>query len=394
MKKNSTVIIILMALMVLCVPLAYVCVIGLFLYNLYKKNYSTIRIIKDNKGLLCVLGCGVLTILFSKYKLISSFFGMMIFACVLTISTVYVNYKEIDKKQLIKTIYIIALITYAIGLYQEFSPLYVMPIKWVDQGEYNIKRRIYSSFFNPNVFGFYINIIIICIISNMKSYRICNRFDVLEKITLVLSFICLYLTFSRTAWISLLIALMCVALLNKKYWKYFFIVFIVLFLSDKLLGVNRTDISRAVQDNSLCYRLEIWKTSLRIIKDNFIFGIGFGTFFKYTPLYSSIVVKYIEHCHNIYLQIMLDTGIVGFTIFIVMLVKTLIKISLAYIENKSNNVNSFMLMVICMTMVHGLVDSVSLTPQILIILSGIVGYALAYYKGASQNSLKDNKIKA
>src|SRR5690606_27869745 len=98
-----------------------------------------------------------------------------------------------------------------------------------------------------------------------------------------------------------------------------------------------------------------------------LFGIGFGTLHKYVAEYSQIISTTIEHNHNIYIQIATETGIVGFSIFLGLLVKVLnyFKNNLFKINNK-NYIAVFCVFI--MTMIHGLVDSVAFTPQILMIL--------------------------
>lgn len=146
------------------------------------------------------------------------------------------------------------------------------------------------------------------------------------------------------------------------------------------MGVNRADITKLPGDSSLSYRIELWRTGLRIIKDNSITGIGFGTFFKYTHLYSSVITKYIEHCHNIYLQIIMETGIIGFTTFLITLFSIVKRVLKEYFLDKRNKFSILVMLILSMTLIHGVVDSVSLTPQIMLILSCFIGLSLSEYK--------------
>lgn len=379
MKRYNT-IFILILLCVLFVPFAYVYAIFLILKELINNKYETIKYIKDNRYLLLISISCLISILCSRYIQISSFFGMMIFVCILTISYITVNCNGIDREKLLTVIYLITLIAYIIGIIQMIDPSYVMPKKWVDTEEFNLTRRMFSTFFNPNVFGFYINLIIITICVNFGKTK--NKsLDLIEKITFIASIICLFFTFSRTSWISLILSLFCIGIVfDKKYLVYALIVFACIFGADVLLGVNRADITKLSGDGSISYRIELWKTSLRIIKDNFITGIGFGTFFKYTSAYSDVITKYIEHCHNIYLQIFMETGIVGFTAFLITLFSIIKRVLKEYFLDRKNSFCILVMLVLCMTLIHGLIDSVSLTPQIMIILSCFIGYALTQFK--------------
>lgn len=80
-------------------------------------------------------------------------------------------------------------------------------------------------------------------------------------------------------------------------------------------------------------RLKLWKTAWYMIKDHPLLGVGNGNF---VSLYDSYVAKYPElyayyeykrfPCHNSYLKIQSELGIVGSIFFIGILVSSLIKI--------------------------------------------------------------------
>ncbi len=408
-EKNNISTYILIVLSVLFIPLAYIYSIYLIGRDIFKKNYKSLNYIKSNKYLLFISISVLISIIFSKYIAISSFYGMMIFVCIGVISYVSVNYKvgnascgndNINKgdemTKLLTVIYIASLVSYAIGFYQILDPNFIMPTKWVDVNEYNLKKRIYSSFFNPNIFGFYINIIILIICTRFslpKDKRNNSRkFDILEKTTFICSIICLFYTFSRASWMSLILALLLLGLFfNKKYILFLVLIFICIFGADVILGINRFDVAKLPEDSSFAYRLELWRTSIKIIKDNYFTGISYGTLYKYTGLYSVIIKKYVDHCHNIYLQILLDLGIQGFLVFVFSLyysVKNLIK---QYLLDKNDKLSMFLLLLLTMTLTHGFVDAVSLTPQIMMILSLITGVALAIKKNKSMIVMEESK---
>ncbi len=180
----------------------------------------------------------------------------------------------------------------------------------MDANQYKLNKRIYSTFFNPNIFGFYINLLIISACGNLDFKKI-N----LSLAVFLMGISCLFLTFSRTSWISLIASLLIASIFNKKYLKYAAIVSAVMFGMDYVFGIGRLNPSSAASDSSFLYRIEIWKACIQIIKDNPLTGIGFGTLFKHISAYSTVVKTNIEHCHNIYIQSLTETGIIGFGIF-------------------------------------------------------------------------------
>ncbi len=349
----------LLILSIVFIPAAYVYVAAVFIVQLVRKNYS----IKTNKKLSVLIYAYVaIGLMSSEYKLISAVYGLIMVLCYYSFQ-MFGSIDEDNIKKIIKLTFIVSIIVFIIGIVQYFNPEFAIPSKWVDKSEYNLSKRIYSTFFNPNVFGFYINFILLLACENLNLKKI-N----LEWTSFVSGIICLILTFSRTSWVSVIMALIVAALFNKKYLRYAIIISIAIFAADALLGIGRTNPVKSVEDSSFLYRLEVWKASVEIIKDNFISGIGFGTLFKHIAHYSSVVSTKVEHSHNLYIQIFTETGVMGFSIFLMMLFNILKNFKSVLSEDSSKTwITAFAVFV--MTMIHGLVDSVPLTPQVLMILS-------------------------
>lgn len=360
----------LIALSVLFIPAGYVFILMVFIADLL--NFNIINKHRSTSSL--VFSYILLGIVFSKYKLVSLLYATIYFLCLY--SFLY-SYKKFDKSFKYKDfITKISLFVFLIGLLQYFSPQFTIPSKWVDLTNYSINKRIYSTFFNPNVFGFYINFIVLSICVSERSN--------LNKLTLITGIACLVLTFSRASWVSLILSLLITGFIEKKYFKYALYISIIIFLSDYLLGVGRLNLNKAVEDSSFAYRLEIWRTTLLITRDNFLCGIGFGTLKEYVTIYSTIVKNNIEHSHNIYLQVFLETGLVGFVLFSIFIKNIVIKLYNKVFVDK-NNYEEWLcaFSIFIMTMTHGVVDSVALTPQIMILMSIYIGFLL---KSEVQNS--------
>ncbi len=62
-------------------------------------------------------------------------------------------------------------------------------------------------------------------------------------------------------------------------------------------------------------RFAVWSDSLRVIKDFWLTGSGFGTFIAIFPLYRTFSGSEIyDHAHNDYLELLTDGGIIGFAL--------------------------------------------------------------------------------
>ena len=77
-------------------------------------------------------------------------------------------------------------------------------------------------------------------------------------------------------------------------------------------------------DESNIGRLLAWDTSFKALNANFLFGVGLGNFEKYMIQIHPIMPLY--HAHNIYLFILSEMGVWGFTCFLVFTVLFVITI--------------------------------------------------------------------
>jgi O-antigen ligase len=87
-------------------------------------------------------------------------------------------------------------------------------------------------------------------------------------------------------------------------------------------SVKRIVDTRSLENTTMAYRFIIWRTGWKIVKDNFITGVGLGNFKfaygKYTGIYASHVSSpgHEVDPHNTYLSILAETGFIGFVLFL------------------------------------------------------------------------------
>lgn len=347
------------------IPAAYVIIAAVFIAHLSKKD--GIFITKDSEFRLSLLFI-LMGVIFSQFKAISLGYTIIYFLCLFSYYLFSTSINSEDVSKIKKLLYVVSIIIFFIGVIQFISPGFSMPGKWVDASRFKLSKRIYSTFFNPNIFGFYINAMIISSCGN-HDFKKMN----LEMTVFLSGIVCLFLTFSRTSWISLIAALLLASIFNKKYLKYAAIVSAAIFGMDYVFGIGRLNPSSAAGDSSFLYRIEIWKACLQLIKDYPLTGIGFGTLFKHISEYSTVVKTNIEHCHNIYIQSLTETGIIGFGIFSFLIFKAAATILKNIKARQDNQIWITAFIILSMALIHGLVDSVLLTPQILLIMCMYAG---------------------
>ena len=72
-----------------------------------------------------------------------------------------------------------------------------------------------------------------------------------------------------------------------------------------------------IENSSLKARIEFWKDTISAIKHFPVFGSGIGVFPFIYPQYSTLTYfAFVNHAHNDYLELMLETGLIGFGIIL------------------------------------------------------------------------------
>lgn len=240
------------------------------------------------------------------------------------------------KKQFFDLITVLVLSCLAVSLYGIMQYLFGWNTSqaWMDEEMFDdIKMRIYSTLENPNVLGEYILLILPLAVGLMWTKK-----GALSKIfycaSAVVMFAALILTFSRGCWIGLMLsAAIFVTLVSGKLWGLLLVVlpFVPMFLPESI--INRFLSVGNMKDSSTSYRVYIWLGTMLMLKDYWISGIGLGTeaFTQIYPFYSysSIVAP---HAHNMFLQILVETGIAGISVFVILLFAFFKKLSVIFGE--------------------------------------------------------------
>ncbi len=192
---------------------------------------------------------------------------------------------------------------------------------WLDEEMFDgIKMRIYSTLENPNVLGEYILLVLpVCIGLMWTRTKLISKavYAVMSAVMMV----ALVLTFSRGCWIGVMFAaVVFVTFVAGKLWGLLLIALPVLPMVLPESIITRFTSIGDMKDSSTSYRVYIWMGTLLMLKDFWISGIGPGTeaFTQVYPFYSySAIVA--PHSHNLFLQILVESGIVGIGAFLLLL---------------------------------------------------------------------------
>ena len=208
-------------------------------------------------------------------------------------------------------------ITGLVGAYQVFTG-YRTHGAWLDMILFvDIGLRLPSTFGNPNVYGTYL-LLAIPVTAGCIVYAKKLIFKLAALGITGLLVANLLATYSRGCYVSLAIGALAFVLIIKKE----LVVAFIPALLGILLILPTTVIARIASianfdDTSTAFRLNIWRGSLRMLGDFWPVGVGQGEYaFNRVYTYYSLGAIFTPHSHNLFLQIFLETGIVGFLVFI------------------------------------------------------------------------------
>ena len=200
------------------------------------------------------------------------------------------------------------------GFYQYLNPSKFSG-SWVDKEMFSdIGFRVYSTLGNPNVLGEYLILIIPFVVAfffNTKGFLKKGFFFIVGCMLML----CLILTYSRGCWLVIFLIL-----LDRR-----FIILILIGLAIMPFILPETIINRFMSignmsDSSTSYRFFIYMGTLSMLKDYWICGVGPGSS-AFNMVYPSYAYDSITapHSHNLFLQVMCDSGICGEIAFLALI---------------------------------------------------------------------------
>lgn len=198
------------------------------------------------------------------------------------------------------------------GLYQYFSGQ--MDAKWTDIDLFSVATgRLTATFENPNVYGTFLLLAIpvtLVLACCAKGWRSRCFFGVTTAV-LVINML---LTYSRGCYVALVISL--IFLLRRKDKRWLAPVAVALLLCPLYLpaGVSERILSIGnMADTSTAYRFSIWSSCLAMLGRYWWIGIGIGdaSFHNVYSQYAPTSVTDVPHAHNLLLQTLCESGVIG-----------------------------------------------------------------------------------
>ncbi len=278
---------------------------------------------------------------FSAFTSVSGFDSIKVFLVyfVFTIAfTLIVNTvkTKAQYKSLLSVFTLTAFCVAAYGVVQNFT-LVQTTQSWVDTEMFeDIKTRVFSTLDNPNILGQFLILSIPLTLSCMMAAK-----KPLAKLCymgmLAIGALCLLFTWSRAAWVGVVLAIGIMLLKKDKRFLGVCVAALVLapFILPESILQRITSIGNT-GDSSTSYRISVWIASIYMVRDFFFTGVGLGPQ-AFSVMYRNYALggaSFALHAHNFYLQWVADMGIGGLIVFALIILTAYKCISNIKTENK------------------------------------------------------------
>ena len=344
-------------------------IIGIFLLN-FKKVKNIFGEYSREKGLnkniftyiIFFVACSYISVIFSPDSMRS--FALTTTSVLIPIMFMFVLAAVINKDEINRVIFMLIL---AVNLSCLYGFVQIIKNHAFSFTALKASRDIITfGFHNSNNFVFVILIVYPLLVDALlyKKYNESNK--VFYIISFLLQSLSIFVTFSRGAWLAVILTFV-LLLLNKKYIKVFY-VFIGLVLATAKWtipyimhrGVQGVTL---LQNESTMARVQSIVTSI-YISIKYPFGVGMGYFTEFYKKYvidgymilpdslrsNSTVPNYtMELAHNVLMQISVELGLFALILFLLIYANRIKSCILSYSENKAINASLIMYMFLGVT---------------------------------------------
>ncbi|MGM0410231.1 MAG: O-antigen ligase family protein [Bacillota bacterium] len=255
------------------------------------------------------------------------------------------------------------------------------------------RGRLTSTYNNANTAGSYFMMIALFAFSYLL-FNKNKKYKIISFMYFLSSTILLMLTYSRGAWLGYIFGIILALMIfiyrletNKSRIIMIVSFLILVTLSVLLLPTSVIERFKSIdnlESKSINQRLIQYKVGFNILKDYPILGVGIGRFSEIFNEYKIEGAKSFRHIHNIYLDVAVETGLLGFFTMVIIIYKSIIKKIFININNKKGFGFGFLLIFIG-NIVHNSVDWTFLHSMVGLNLIIIAALWFNYKKGKYAN---------
>ncbi len=257
--------------------------------------------------------------------------------------------------RLLGFIYAAVIISALYAVYQRFTGVNVsasLTDLTINRG---VPGRVFGTLGNPNNYAEFL-----VMMTPLAAVFAANVKKPLYRVGLccgiALPMIALLMTYSRSCWLSMLLT--CVVFVyfaNKKLIPAFFLICVaaIPFLPESV-HIRIASLFNS-EDSSNMFRVYVWTGTVQMAKDNFFTGIGLGpgSFGVLYPEYAHpLAIKGVPHSHMVYLELIIELGIVGFLSFVWLQLRTIKDCACSAL--KSSNKTTKFALIACLSSLIGI----------------------------------------
>ncbi len=233
-------------------------------------------------------------------------------------------------KVILSLLIVAAMITVVSAIYQQLTGAITIARALITESGKAYYRTASTFGFFSNDYGAYLLVILSILLNLFLSGN--KQLKRISLICILPTFYAFFYTFSRGGLVALVVMLIFLLILRKNQRKRllimslaFGIIAAVIFTPVFLRWSQQTYLVKGGQfyfKKNISERLAQWDASLDQIKQHPLLGKGFHTYhfreLNYRSEYG--LVDYIQHAHNIYLRLLIESGLLGFIPFVALIV--------------------------------------------------------------------------
>lgn len=242
--------------------------------------------------------------------------------------------------------------------------------------------RVNSTFFNANYYGMMVEFLILMCVYKMMNVKTTRRV-IFYLVTILCNFSGLYLSGCRTAWISFLITIPLLFLLNNH--KRFFIGSVtVIALCAIALWIDPDIFPRGGSFSEyFAVRRHIWAAAVRGIADHPLLGQGPLTYYHTFMKYGGPPT---QHAHSVYLDPFLSFGVIGVALLVPYFWEQGKEIWHLYSQRIDMRLFSLILSFLLTVMIHGILDYTIFWVQTGLIFLLVLSSSAIYSRNKTEES--------
>ncbi|MBI3590402.1 MAG: O-antigen ligase family protein [Candidatus Melainabacteria bacterium] len=357
----------------------------IFLLNIFSRNITIINFNTLDLLILAFILTAVIST-FSSYFFKESFLGLLkyivLFTSYFVIKITILNSSNKTFINLWCFLFLCTVITALIGLYQ-----YIVGVEplatWEDPSYENIHTRVYSTLGNPNLLAGYLLLVLPVGIVIPFKLKANIFYKIVFLIGTLLILICLILTGSRGGYLGLIASLLFGLTIYLNYLfnqksklkvgSILFILFVLLAVFHLLLtyvfpvfAERIATIFTLREHSSNSYRINVWLACLKMLKDNWLIGIGPGNN-AFRLAYGLYMISGFDAlgAYNIFLEFAIECGFIGCLLFVLIFLTSFLKLHYIFWE-KGGVLSLGIFISLIALLTHGMADTVFFRPQIFI----------------------------